>query len=186
MPYSVFIDHLISSPPGLTTVPLYATVHTSVYVSWPLSILRILVTCRQTGDCRMILGGASEGRKSSLQLCDKLWRMHGVFDNHHSDVIRWGGAQYMQHARRWLHQGRIRTGQEPRLLPQVGEGHQHGYLGTDNFTDQHDGQERDVWCIAVGAGRWHTRTPLYGRLASMPSRIHHRGTARIGVDAQNA
>src|SRR5262249_3234631 len=43
-----------------------------------------------------------------------------------------------------------------------------------------------VWCIAVGAGRWHTRTPLYGRLASMQSRIHHRGTARLGVDAQNA
>jgi hypothetical protein len=44
---------------------------------------------RQTGDCRMVSGGAGEGRKSSLKLCDTLWRMHGVFDNQHSDVIRW-------------------------------------------------------------------------------------------------
>ena len=71
-------------------------------------------------------------------------------------------------------------------MPQVGEGYQHVCLGTNNFTDQHEAQERDVWGIAMGAGRWHTRTPLYDRRTSMRSRIHHRGTARIGWDAQKA
>src|SRR5262249_26971881 len=48
-----------------------------------------------------------------------------------------GWSQGMQPARRWPHHGRLSTGQEPRLVPQVSEGYQHVCLGTNNFTDQH-------------------------------------------------
>jgi hypothetical protein len=50
--------------------------------------------------------------------------------------------------------------EQARLLHDIGEQHEQDFIGTKDFTNQHEAQQRHIRLITMGTGFFQERSPL--------------------------